>query len=172
MFELARKSATVRALEKRVKELGFSYGGQLPANSPYTAYTDPAQKKIYIRSNLSKEEAALAYAYELQNSVNMEDKYKAIFQQAAQGRLNASSYATAILEIEAEAVIIEVMVSQELAIKASWYEVQVLVEQHKKGKLSQKALHRLVVKIIEEKGSVGDMTGREFYEQQYLASYK
>ena len=172
MFELARKSAIVGALEKRAKELGFSYGGQLPANSPFTAYTDPAQKKIYIRSNLSKEETALAYAYELQNSVNMEDKYKAIFQQAAQGQLDASSYATGILEIEAEAVIIEVTVSQELAIKGAWDEVQVLVEQHKKGELSQKALQLLVVKMIEERGAVGGMTAREFYEQQYLASYK
>jgi phage anti-repressor protein len=167
MFEIARGSERVVKLEKEAKELGFSYGGQVSGEH---SYTDPTEKKIYIEKELSAKKAALAYAYELQNAINVKTKYNKIFEKAEKGEFkNASEYAIAILNVEVEALITEAEVGIDLGIK-SWKEVADLVKKHKKGEISEKKLKEKVFKLAEN-GVIDGMNAKKYYEKQYKDNY-
>jgi len=167
MFEIARKSKRVVELEEKAKKLGFSYGGQVSGEH---SYTEPSGKKIYIQKELSDEKAALDYAYELQNAVNVSTKYKDISEKAEKGNFkDASEYATAILSVEVEALITEAEISIELGIKGQ-KAVENLVRKYKKGELKLDDLKKSVMKLAEA-GVIDGMNAKKYYEKQYKDAY-
>lgn len=158
MFEIARKSKKVVELEEKAKKLGFSYAGQVSGEH---SYTDPDGKKIYIQKELTNEKAALSYAYELQNAVNVATKYKDIFDKAEKGKFkDASEYATAMLSVEVEAMITRAEVSIELGVE-TWKAVEELVKKYKKGEIKLDELKKSVLKLAET-GVIDGMNARKY----------
>jgi len=168
MFEIARKSKIVVDLEKKAKDLGFSYGGQVSGEH---SYTSPSDKKIYITKELSNEKAALHYAYELQNAINMSTKYSKIFEKASKGGFkDASEFAEAMLNVEVEALITQAEVSIELGLEAS-KAVAELVKKYKKGELKLDELKKKVFELAAG-GIIDGMNAKKYYEKKYKEVYE
>jgi len=165
MFAIARKSAIVKKLEADViKKQGFKYAGQVSGKNSYTICGDT--KKIYIQKELSDEQAAMRYAYELQNAANC-SKYNQIAKKAKEGKYkSAADYATDTLMVEVFALINKARVGLELGI-ATTKIIENLVKSRDKNEISQAELEKKILTVVETRGKIDGMSAREYYEKQF-----
>ena len=167
MYKIFKKSKTATALESEVTKTGYKYAGDV-ADPKLSAYTDVANKEIRIRKSDTEEEAALAYAYELQNAKNG-PKYNQIFADAKAGTIkDKKEFANRIMEHEVEALETEAKVADEMGIKPPPNkDVYDIVKDNKDETERRKKIREWA----DNSGQIGGKNPTEHYEQMYEDDY-
>lgn len=167
MYEKFKKSKTALALEKEVTKNGYKYAGDV-ADPKSSAYTDVAKKEIRINKNHSEDEAALAYAYELQNAKNG-PKYNQIFKDASSGKIkDKKEFARQIMQHEAEALETEAIVTDEMGIVPPPNKAVFDIVKNTKDPAERRK------KILDWADASGQIKGKkpsEHYEKMYEDNY-
>lgn len=167
MYEKFEKSKTAKALEDEVLKKGYKYAGDV-SDPKSSAYTDVAKKEIRINKNKSEEEAALAYAYELQNAKNG-DKYNKIFEDAQNGKIkNKKEFADKIMQHEVEALETEAIIAMEMGIKDPKNKDVIDIVKATKDPAERS---KKIREWADNKGQIKGMSPTKYYEKMYEDNY-
>ena len=132
------------------------------------ANTNPKTKEIRINKNQTPEQAALAYAYELQNASNG-DNYNKIFADARSGKIkNAKEFSAKIMGYEAEALETEAHVAMEMGIKDPGQADVIAIVKGTPDAAERKAK---ILKWADSKGDIKGMNPSAYYEKMYTENY-
>ncbi len=161
--KLLSKSETFKVLEKEVLDMGYKYIGDV-VDKKSIANTDPENKEIRVNSDLIPEEAAISYAYELQNAKNGA-KYNKIFSDARSGKIkNAKEFSDKIMQHEFEALETEAVIAIEADIEKHGNQdvIKIVKETEDPAKRAKK-----INKWADSNGLIKGMKPSAYYEKMY-----
>ncbi len=163
MYAIFARSKTAVALEKEMTKLGYKYTGDVTDHG-YSAYTDPKAKEIRINKNKTAQEAALSYAYELQNAKNG-PHYNAIFDDARSGLISdRAEFAQRIMNYEAEAIENRAKIAIELGLEDTQPRDVVAAVRDVADPVERK---RLILQWADSEGKIQDTSPSEHYKKMF-----
>ncbi len=167
MYSIFSKSKTAQKLEDSVQKAGYKYAGDV-ADPESGAYTDVQEKEIRINKNQTPEQAALLYAYELQNASNGKN-YKEIFDDARSGKIkNAKEFSTKIMGFEAEALETQANVAIEMGVDDRRQADVVAIVKSTPDAVERK---KKILEWADSKGQIKGMNPSAYYEKMYSDNY-
>lgn len=169
MYQIFSKSKTATNMEGEVAKDGYKYAGDV-TDPKSNANTDTTAKEIRINKNQTPEEAALSYAYELQNAKNG-PAYKKIFADAASGKIaDGKEFAKQIMDHEAEALEAEANAAKEMGLednpKANKDVIKIVNDTKDPAERKKK-----ILEWADSQGQIKGMKPSAYYEKMYSDNY-